>query len=122
MKLNMWIHGISIYGIGMTVLSGAGVSSYDLTMIQDEAVPLAASASKAGTASYFLWTIAVMFLMAAAAVIIFYIGNCLKYRRRYREILKREGSPEIKKKAGWNLSELKRLVEETENRLAEQMI
>ncbi len=93
---------------------------YYLTVIADEQTPLAAAPART-TGAYFSWTLAIMLLLAAIAVATWYIGKCMKYRSYYYTMLEREENSKIPD-IGWNLSKLKRLTDEKENKLVERMI
>ena len=114
--MNMIGLGISGVYMGMELQA-----EYYLTEISDEQTPLAASALGTGT-FYFPWAVVAMLLMALIAAAILYINRCMKYRAYYYEMIKENEASQKVPKAGWNLIRLKKLVNETENRLVEQMI
>ena len=106
---------------GKSALATTGCESHYVVLIQDEEVPLASNVPTGG-ASFFLWTVVALLMMAAVVVTAVYISQCMKYRKRYLEMLKQENADQKVPKIGWSLSTLKALVDETENRLAEQML
>lgn len=97
-------------------------TEYDLTIIQDELVPLAPSVPVTNEPSYFIWTIAIMLLLAVIAVVSVYVLRCIKYRKCYYGMLSASGRTGEMKDPGWNLMKLKQVLNETENRLVEQMV
>lgn len=114
---------MNIIGLGMGgVYMGMELQpEYYLTVISDEQTPLAASAPGTET-FYFPWVVVVMLLMALIAAAMLYFNRCMKYRAYYYEMIKEDEASQKVPKAGWNLIRLKKLVNETENRLVEQML
>lgn len=85
--------------------------NYQLIVIEQEKVPLASGPDMAG--SNFWLLVAVMLAIVAVAFLWMYVSNCQNYRRRIRLL-----DPGGGKHLGWNLSQLKRTMEELEFKLA----
>lgn len=100
----------------------AAQTDYNLTVIQDEPIPLAPSVPAVNEPTYFLWTMAIMLLMAVVAVTGIYILRCVKYRKCYYGMLLAAGTTGKMKDPGWNLMKIKQLLNETENQLVERMV
>ena len=114
------------YNMMKTIMCELGVQAtsaeYELTIIQDEAVPLAPSVPSANEPSYFLWTIVMMLAMVAIAAAGAYIFRCAKYRKTYYSMMVSMGTSGKMKNPGWNLMKLKQLVDETESQLVGRMV
>ena len=108
------------------VMCGLGVQAtpaeYELTIIQDEAVPLSPSVPSANEPSYFVWTIVMMLAMVVIAAAGAYIFRCAKYRKTYYAMMVSMGTTGKMKDPGWNLMKLKQLVDETESQLVGRMV
>ena len=114
------------YNIMKMMMCELGVQAtpaeYELTIIQDEAVPLAPSVLSANEPSYFLWTIVMMLTMVAIAAAGAYIFRCAKYRKAYYTMMVSVGTTGKMKDPGWNLMKLKQLVDETERQVVGRMV
>lgn len=109
-----------------TIMCELGVQAtpieYELTIIQDEAVPLSPSVPSVNEPSYFLWTLVMMLVMVVIAVAGAYIFRCTKYRKAYYTMMVSMGTAGRIKDPGWNLMKLKQLVDETESQLVGRMV
>ena len=84
---------------------------YQLIVIENEKVPLAAGPGTAG--SSFWLTLAVMLAVIVLLSLWFYLMRCRSYRKRIREL-----DPGGGERLGWNIVRLERMVEELELDLA----
>ena len=85
--------------------------NYQLIVIEQEKVPLAAGPGMAD--SYFWMILAVILVVVAVTFLWMYVRNCQSYRKRIRLL-----DPGGGKHLGWNISHLKRTMEDLEFRLA----
>lgn len=85
---------------------------YQLIVIEQEKVPLAATPNVVNS-DYWL-TFAMMFTAVVLIFLWFYLTRCWSYQKRIREL--DPGGTEYR---GWNMSQLKRTMEELEFKLAE---
>lgn len=92
---------------GIRILS----ADYNLVVIEDEKVPLAASSGN----EYFWLTVTVMVLVTAAALLAIYLIRCNGYRKRIRKL-----DSGGKSAQGWVLRKLKESVAELEAERVEE--
>lgn len=92
---------------------------YNLTVIGEEATPLASTIENN---LLFSETIFIMGIMLITFIFVIYIVECRRYRSRIFSLSENECNHLSVIRLNWNLPKLKRTVKETENKLADRLL